>query len=175
MPTREECEQGQHTVDNQGLCHWCGLLMEPDWYAEYLGVPVESVLEREQPMTKLIEIENVERDYGTNGINAIVESNDGRRFLIQDAFGGIDTLQGGAVRWRHGVTIQLQPNDTFESLRSGEWNDDVTLWDAVTHGQDDSRPVLEVSPESLANAAFRHASDDEEDEIIDLLTDRHSF
>lgn len=104
-------------------------------------------------MTKLIGCEIVERDYGMIGINAIVESNNGRRFLVQDAFGELDTLQGGAVRWRHGIAILLQPNDTFESLRATDWNDSVSLWDAVTHGHDESRPVLEASPESMARSA----------------------
>lgn len=39
MPTREECNQGIHTVDNQGLCHWCGTLLEPEWYDHYLHGP----------------------------------------------------------------------------------------------------------------------------------------
>lgn len=35
-----ECKT--HYVDNQGLCHYCGLLMEPDWYEHYLhGTPTE--------------------------------------------------------------------------------------------------------------------------------------
>ena len=104
-------------------------------------------------MTKLHELESVERDYGLTGTVAIVESTEGKRFLIQDAFGGVDTLEGGAVRWRHGTVIQLQPNDTLSSLRAGEWNECTTLWDAVTHGYDESRPVLEISPENLAKAS----------------------
>lgn len=101
-------------------------------------------------MAKLIESENVERDYGMRGTNAIVEV-DGKRLLICDAFGGIDSLDGGAVRWRHGVMIQLQSSDTLESLRAGKWNESVCLWDAVTHGHDDSRPIL--TGESIADLA----------------------
>ena len=26
-----------HYCDNQGLCHYCGMLMEPDWYEHYAG------------------------------------------------------------------------------------------------------------------------------------------
>jgi len=76
------------------------------------------------------------------GNNAIVEQ-DGNRYLICDAFGGIDTLRGGAVRWDHGMVIQLQATDTLESLRCTAWNDELTLLDAVLHGCDDSRPILE--------------------------------
>lgn len=104
-------------------------------------------------MAKLIESRQVERDYGTNGTDAIVESESGQRYLIQDAFGGIGTLAGGAVRWQHGIVIQLQPGDTFESLESGEWNESTSLWDAVTGGYDDSRPVCEsMAPAVLAGA-----------------------
>ena len=104
-------------------------------------------------MTKLIEAEKVERDYGFTGTNAIVES-DGKRLLICDGFGGMDSLQGGAVRWRHGMAIELKPEDTIESLRAGEWNETTTHWDAVIHGRDKDRPILVgVNPEGLAEAS----------------------
>ena len=28
-----------HYCDNQGLCHYCGILMEPEWYRAYAGEP----------------------------------------------------------------------------------------------------------------------------------------
>ena len=28
MPTKQECKQGTHTMDNQGMCHWCGTLVD---------------------------------------------------------------------------------------------------------------------------------------------------
>lgn len=37
MPTREDCQAGEHTSDNQGLCHFCGTMVNPDWYAHYMG------------------------------------------------------------------------------------------------------------------------------------------
>jgi hypothetical protein len=105
-------------------------------------------------MAKLIESVNVERDYGTTGTNAIVEAGNGKRYLIQDGFGGTGSLQGGAVRWEHGLVIELQPGDTLASLAVGEWNETASLWDAVIRGYDDSRPVLEgMSPISLAKSA----------------------
>lgn len=37
MPTREDCKQGIHTLDNQGLCHWCGELLDQHLWAAYFG------------------------------------------------------------------------------------------------------------------------------------------
>lgn len=39
MATREDCERGYHTADNQGLCWWCGTLVEPEWWEAYAGTP----------------------------------------------------------------------------------------------------------------------------------------
>lgn len=39
MGTREDCQQGHHTCDNQGLCWWCGKLLEPTWWEAYAGYP----------------------------------------------------------------------------------------------------------------------------------------
>jgi hypothetical protein len=37
MGTKADCKSGNHTADNQGLCWWCGLIVEPDWWAAYIG------------------------------------------------------------------------------------------------------------------------------------------
>lgn len=26
-----------HYLDNQGLCHYCGIVMDPAWWAHYTG------------------------------------------------------------------------------------------------------------------------------------------
>lgn len=104
-------------------------------------------------MAKLIERESVDRQFGFSGTNAIVEIDDCHRLLVCDGFGGIDSLEGGTVRWRHGAVYGLQPSDTFESLRAGEWNEHETLWDAVIHGHDGLRPVLDADPEEVAKSA----------------------
>lgn len=103
-------------------------------------------------MTQLIEHETVKRDYGMSGTNAIVETDNGERLLICDAFGGVDTLEGGMVRWKHGLVIQLQPGDTLKDLKSEAWNEYTTLWAAVMHGYDESRPVLKIRPDNLAKS-----------------------
>ena len=92
---------------------------------------------------KVLEQESVERDYGFRGTNAIVETSDGTRFLIQDGYGGEHQLRGGQVRWDHGLVIQLLHQDTLESLHSGAWNDTTTHWIAMVHGYDPERPIME--------------------------------
>jgi hypothetical protein len=104
-------------------------------------------------MAKLIEMESVERDYQFKGTDAIVETDAGKRLLIRDAFGGIDTLEGGAVRWRHGFAVELQPTDTLESLKTEMWNDETSLFHAVINAFDDSRPLLGIDPTNLAKSA----------------------
>jgi hypothetical protein len=89
-------------------------------------------------------LETVERDYGMPGTIAIVDLPKGTRLLIEDAFGGIDTLQGGAVRWKHGFAAVLQPGDTLESLRKIDpsYAFDVSYYEATKNGLDDTRPLL---------------------------------
>jgi hypothetical protein len=44
MPTREQCQnEGIHTLDNQGLCHWCGELLEPDFWDHYVNGPSKNL------------------------------------------------------------------------------------------------------------------------------------
>lgn len=94
-------------------------------------------------MTKLIEWENVGREYGFDGTQAIIDHPEHGRLLIVDGYGGQDSLSGGSVRWRHGMAIKLQASDTLDSLREAPWNDFVNLIDGVLAGYDDSRPVLD--------------------------------
>lgn len=108
---------------------------------------------RDFEMTKLIESENVDRDHGMTGTNAIVEAESGERYLICDGFGGVDSLEGGAVRWKHGTVYHLQCDDTLELLHSTDWNETTTLWEAVTRGFDGSRPVVLADPENMAKSA----------------------
>ena len=38
MPTRKDCEAGEHTSDTQGLCWHCGVVVNQDWYDAAMGV-----------------------------------------------------------------------------------------------------------------------------------------
>lgn len=85
-------------------------------------------------MTKntLIASVEVERDYGFIGIRAIVDTESNERLLIEDGFGGMDSLEGACVRWRHGSAFQLLPTDTFETFNIAD----------VIQQNDPARPYL---------------------------------
>ena len=87
--------------------------------------------------------------YGGLCYSVIIETESGR-ILIHQGFGGIDTLHGGAYRWRHGVAVRLRPHDTFQSL-SGDWNAATSHLDAILAGYDPKRPVLEWSGRKIEN------------------------
>jgi hypothetical protein len=85
---------------------------------------------------------DVERDYGFSGVEAIIDHPEHGRLLICDGFGGMDDLKGGAVRFEHGLVVKLHDEDTFDAL-DADWNEATSVMTAVTHGYDDTRPVLE--------------------------------
>jgi hypothetical protein len=101
----------------------------------------------------VIEQEQVERDYGMQGVEAIVEHPEHGLIYIADGFGGMDTMRGGAVRWEHGMAVKLQPGDTLENLRETEWNDSTTLFRAMLEGYDESRPVLQLTGRQVSAIA----------------------
>ena len=68
--------------------------------------------------------------------------------LIRQGYGGVDTLHGGAYRWRHGVAVALRPDDTFQSL-SGDWNEALPHISAILSGYDPERPVLDWPEEKI--------------------------
>jgi len=90
----------------------------------------------------LIEKETVERDYGFDGVNAIVDCEKNGRLLIMDGFGGMDTAAGGAVRFRHGMAVKLAKGDTLQALESADWNEGTSHMSAILQGYDKNRPIL---------------------------------
>jgi hypothetical protein len=93
----------------------------------------------------LIEKRTVTREYDFQGTDAIIYHPKLGRLLIKDAFGGMGQLRGGAVRWEHGMAIQLKPDDSFESLRD--------LLGMVLAGYDPERPVLEWDGRAVESLA----------------------
>lgn len=100
----------------------------------------------------VIEKRNIKRDYGFDGVEAIVDHPKHGRLLVCDGFGGMDSLRGGAVRFEHGIVCKLHDDDTFAALDAA-WNDVTTIMAAVTTGYDDSRPVLEWDGMMVAKLA----------------------
>lgn len=101
----------------------------------------------------LIESQEVERDYGMRGCIAIVQHHKHGRILLSDGFGGMGTLAGGAVRWRHGFAAKLKDGDTIDSLFDTDWNDAMCLMSAVRAGIDPDRPMLEWEGHHIKQAA----------------------
>jgi hypothetical protein len=99
----------------------------------------------------LIETTRVDADYGMLATLAIVEHPKHGRLFIREGYGGEDSLAGGAIRWRHGLAIRIQPADTLESLRR-----DPDGYLNMVQGFDIERPVLDwdgASVEAVAHAA----------------------
>lgn len=96
----------------------------------------------EATSSNLVEKEDVTREYGFPGVNAIIDHQEHGRLLICDGFGGTDTLYGGAVRWSHGMAVKLLSADTLDSLKKTPWNDNISVFVAAISGHDDQRPVL---------------------------------
>jgi hypothetical protein len=94
-------------------------------------------------MAKLIERNTLTGDYNLTKQAMIVEMSDGRRIYLIEGFGGMDSLEGGQNRWRHGAAVQILPTDTLDSLAedSGEYH--VTSYERMMHGYDEQRPVLD--------------------------------
>lgn len=38
MATLQDCRRCHHTTDNQGLCHFCGRVVNEDYYEAYFGM-----------------------------------------------------------------------------------------------------------------------------------------
>ena len=42
MPTKQDCKNGEHTSDNQGLCWWCGCVVNQDGWDDFVGIAVDT-------------------------------------------------------------------------------------------------------------------------------------
>ena len=91
----------------------------------------------------VVESRDVERAYGFTGTEAIIDHPKHGRILIADGFGGMDSIEGGCVRWRHGTVIQLHPDDDFDALDALEWNESYSGIEIVYSYLDKTRPGLD--------------------------------
>lgn len=101
----------------------------------------------------VIETERVAGEYDMPKTVAVIEHPKHGRLYMAQGFGGMDTLAGGAVRWRHGLVAKLQPADTLDSLRSEPWNEHNSAYQAMLAGYDDSRPILDWDGQVVASVA----------------------
>ncbi len=101
----------------------------------------------------IIEQAEVTRDYGFDGVEAIIEHPALGRLYVADGYGE-DRRGNGCVRWEHGRAIRLQPGDTLESLQATDgWNDGTTILEAALHCADPSRQDVKVPGGLTALAA----------------------
>lgn len=103
--------------------------------------------------TRIVEQRDVERDYGFRGVEAIIDHPAHGRVLIVDGFGGMDTLAGGCVRWRHGLAVKLQPGDTFDRLDESMHNEWTTELRAALTGYSETRPFMDWDGRAVAQVA----------------------
>lgn len=102
---------------------------------------------------KIIEERSVEMDYGFRGTWAVIDHPKHGRLLLCQGYGGETSLQGGGVRWRHGLILKLQPGDTIGSLEALPWNDEMATLVAARHGYDPDRPLMEWNGHVVAAIA----------------------
>lgn len=102
---------------------------------------------------QIIEINHTRGEYDLPATVAIIDHPTHGRLLLSMGFGGLNTIEGGAYRWQHGVAIALQPGDTLASLSAGVLNECANLYDAVLSGHDDTRPYMDWTGNMIAACA----------------------
>lgn len=80
---------------------------------------------------ELIEKDTFDGTYGFPFVAAIIEHPEYGRLYITQAYGGEDSLSGGAYRWRHGFAVRIGDEDTFANLKEREYNEHYTCFDAL--------------------------------------------
>jgi len=101
----------------------------------------------------IVEAREGEHEYDFKGTEVIIDHPKYGRLFLTTGFGGMGEMRGGAVRWEHGMAIQLRADDTFAVL-----DKDDTLYNAM-HGYGEDRAILEWPGkiiESVANSAGLH-------------------
>lgn len=118
----------------------------------YFNIDVVDYVSSPTTKAKVIESHDIAQPYNLEGLGAIIDHPKYGRLYIQQGFGGLDDLIGGAVRWEHGIACQLLDSDTLATLNA-QANDYVTVLDAMINGYDNSRPVMPWSASLVRNIA----------------------
>jgi hypothetical protein len=107
--------------------------------------------------TTLIEKETTAGAYDFDTTAMILDTDTMGRILITDGWGG-DDINGFCYRWKHGIAVQLKADDTFSTLAE-PWNDMASIYQAVTNGYDEERPILvDFNGHAIAAIAKRHGN-----------------
>jgi hypothetical protein len=99
-----------------------------------------STNETEKKM-KLIEKSNEYGVYGLVYAQAIIQHPQHGRTLIKQGFGGGD-IEGSCYRWKHGCGWKIKESDTLESMSNADFNDVMSLADALASNTDATRPMI---------------------------------
>ena len=83
---------------------------------------------------KIIESNSIDGQYGIKRDEMVVEIVNFGRFYLTQGYGGEGTTDGGCERWRHGMLVQIEEEDTISSLKNQIWNDGMDRYDAMTQG-----------------------------------------
>lgn len=107
---------------------------------------------------QLIDIQDKEGAYGFIRTEALIAHPEFGRLYISEGYGGEETSEGGAYRWKHGVCAKVKDTDTLDSLYGQDaglqWPSSVVS--VMCQGYDDERPLLSFRGfviESLAKQA----------------------
>lgn len=125
-----------------------------DWGKVSCGqqVEVEIVEEKEEEQKdeiKVVEQREVEGAYGFDYAQIIIDHHKHGRLLMVEGWGGSE-IDGEQYRWKHGIVASILPDDDFTSLDE-MINPGTRVIDAVIHGSDDDRRLLEWSGHSIEN------------------------
>lgn len=90
-----------------------------------------------QAAATLVEADDYSGAYDMRCTYALIDTAKHGRLLIVEGFGGMDSLSGGAYRWRHGEAYRVAADATLEGLREADsayrGGDGTRLGD-YTHG-----------------------------------------
>ena len=64
--------------------------------------------------SEVIESRLIEGAYGILCRQAIINQHKHGRLFISEGFGGMNSMEGGDYRWRHGMAVRARAADTLE-------------------------------------------------------------
>lgn len=98
----------------------------------------------------VVETDSYEGRYGFHITRAIVAHPEHGRIYMTSRYGGERSLNGGMVRWRHGMVVKMRADDELRNFQGR--SDD--LW-SLERGEYRDRPILDwtgAAIESLAKS-----------------------
>ena len=79
----------------------------------------------------LIESDSRSGAYGMRQSRAIIQHHTEGRLLLVEGFGGMDSVEGGMYRWKHGSAYKITEADTLESIFSKHTESEFSDYDCM--------------------------------------------